>query len=203
VKARAYLPSSIIALLLACGDAFPLPDTFDATFPTGTVCAPTNLGGATFSVRFDTCVYRCVAVDINTASVQYYTTCLGTQCEMVLLASAVAHRVEGELGCDARNLENPPAGECTMQSFEFNGINTPGTEGTYRVSIPYLTLDQGEELLERLDAMQEEPRVIIEDVVGFQMHPSRQFQINIAASNPASPTATELTGADCHTIAAP
>jgi len=205
---------------IACGiDTFPLPDEFDAAFVTGQVCMPTNLatgtseaGGAPqFPIRFDTCLYRCINLDPMT-SVNSSWSCIGNQCQMVVLASGHARRVGGEEDCDARDLPDPPSGECIERSFPFMlsppccttdaAGNNQYVTGDFQVIVPFLDLDQADEVVSRIKAG-ESPSVVVSDVVGNQNIPERQFVVNFDPSHPAVASSDDLGPGDCHSIPAP
>lgn len=196
-------------LASGCADKFPLPEEFDAAFTTGQVCVPSQVatgdGVETYPVRFDLCLYRCVSVDRSTATVRTVYRCGGGQCQMVMLVTAHAYTIDGEEGCDARDLVDPPEGECTSESFEFNvglpTINGEKSTGNFSVSIPYLELEQGQNLVDRL-AAGENPSLVVQEEVGAQNYPERQFVLNFDPAHPVRDAAS-LTSADCKPISAP
>lgn len=208
VKLRTILP--LIALLSSgCADKFPLPDEFDAAFTTGEVCVPSDVktgeGVDSYPVRFDLCLYRCVTVDRSTAKVRTVYRCSAGQCQMVMLVTAHAYTVDGEENCDARDLVDPPKGECSLESFEFNvslpTINGEKSTGDFLVSVPYLELEQGQNVVDRL-AAGENAGVVVQEEVGTQNYPGRQFNLNFDPAHPPR-DATSLTAADCKPISAP
>lgn len=211
VKSPILSIALLATALPACGETFPLPPEFDAAFSTGRICTPSTVATgptATYPVRFELCAYRCIDVDRPTAKVYTAFTCTAGICQMIMLAYAHVIRDDTQEGCDARDLENPPPGECTTETFDFNlGVPLVGeppmpSTGPFTVNVPYLNLDQGQELIDRLEAMQEDPIEVVRDVVGFQMHPQRQFVINFDTN--ATPLMhSDLTEADCKTITAP
>src|SRR5688572_4574147 len=148
---RSFLPILTLLGLVGCGDNVPVPDQFKAAFTTGRVCIPSQIAtdSATthYPVRFEYNLYDCV--HITPGSVRILTVFQGQQ--MVMLAMAELTKdatVEQTLGCDARELETPPAGrfQATTQDFSVSvpqyGDGTRAT-GTFLVTIPYLTLEQG------------------------------------------------------------
>ncbi len=193
-------------LLVACADAFPIPAEFDAAFTVGQVCAPARVQagvGLTYPVRFDLCLYRCITIDRTTAQVRSVYQCAAGQCQMTLLATAHAKRVDTEVGCDARDLVNPPDGQCTTESLAFN-VSVPDfagepAEGDFVVTIPYLELEEGQKVIDRIDAG-ENPATVIQEEVGPKTYPQRQFAVNFSTTHPTTPA---LTDADCHPITAP
>jgi hypothetical protein len=195
----------------AAVDKYPLPDEFDAAFVTGKVCTPgTSRAGADYPIRFETCVYRCVEVDTSQqVQLNSFSLCSGAACQMQLLLTAHLKKVAGQADCDARDLANPPASECTPQQFNFDTMafpksidNTP-MAGVFLVKVPYLDYEQGNRLVSRLKKG-ESPDVVIQDVVGVQDYPQRQFQVVFDPLAPASTLkASELGPETCHAIAAP
>ena len=191
-------------------DKFPLPDDFDAAFATGEVCAPTNVstaaGDETYPVRFDLCLYRCVTLDRSTASLRTLYTCSAGVCQMTMLATVHAYTDTSQDDCDARDLVDPPPGECTTERFDFNiplpTIEEERVNGPFQVSIPYLELEQGERVVARLEGG-EDPRSVVSEEIGFQNYPGRQFTMHFDPSHPAVTGHDQLTAADCHVITAP
>lgn len=211
---RRVTPSRLALLLLclplACVDTFPLPDEFDAAYTTGTICAPSQVAssevGQTYPVRFDLCLYRCVTIDRSTSQVRTAYQCAGGQCQMVLLATARAHKVDTEEGCDARNLVSPPEGECRNETLDFNVrvpvLNGQPASGEFLVTVPYLELEEGQRLSDRLEAG-EDPATVIQEEVGAQNYPSRQFVLRFDPDAAPVTDHSSLAGDDCHTIGAP
>ncbi len=199
----------LLFLTSGCGDKFPLPDEFDAAFTTGQICVPSQVatgeGVDSYPVRFDLCLYRCVSVDRSTATVRTVYRCAAGQCQMVMLLTAHVYTIDGEEGCDARDLVDPPEGECTSESFEFNvsvpTINGEKSTGDFAVSIPYLELEQGQNLVDRL-AAGEDASTVVQEEVGSQNYPGRQFALNFDPAHPSRDFAS-LTDADCKPISAP
>jgi hypothetical protein len=191
-------------------DKYPLPDEFDAAFVTGTVCMPSTIqAGSTFPVRMETCVYRCVEVDLDTVRIRYIGGCQGAACQMQLLLTAHLRNVAGQEDCDARDLPNPPAAECTPQVFPFKDVSalTAGDgsaiSGVFVVTVPYLDYEQGNTLVSRLNNG-EDALTVIPDVVGMQNYPQRQFPVTFDPAAPAVTLTAEQLGAEtCHPIAAP
>ncbi|HSC85934.1 MAG TPA: hypothetical protein VLC09_01635 [Polyangiaceae bacterium] len=200
-------PALAALTLLACGDSFPIPDEFDAGFTVGRICAPESIatGGANtrYPLRLELCLYRCVSIDRSSLSIRTVYQCAGGQCQMTMLASAHARKVVGEEGCDARELVDPPAGECTNEIIDFDAsvptINGEPQEGTFQVTIPYLELEQGQKLLDRIKKG-DDVRTVIQEDVGEQNYPSRQFALEFSAS--AAPV-TSHEGLSCHDVGAP
>lgn len=192
------------SLLFSCADSFPLPDEFDAAFPSGRVCVPKQIqnssASSTYPVRFEFCLYRCVTISPDTARLQTAWQCVGDQCNMVMLATAVAHKVPTESGCDANQLIDPPPGECTNTTIQFNAtvpnLNGNAQSGNFLVSIPYLELEQGQRVVDRIQAGENAGQVLREEV-GTQNYPSRQFQLNF---DPAHTTPGALSETDCTPI---
>ena len=101
--------------------------------------------------------------------------------------------VDAEMNCDARNLVDPPPGECRNEQRDImaNTASADGQQvlmGSYVVNIPFLDLEQGEEVLDRLAVPGASPLMVIQDVVGFETYPGRQFTVNLNQSiiSPAS-----------------
>ncbi len=210
MKTAKFLWLPILGLgALACGDSFPIPDEFDAAFTVGQICAPQSIAtsdGAHYPMRLELCLYRCVSIDRSTAEIRSFYQCAGDQCQMTILASAHAHKVTGQENCDARDLVNPPEGECTNTIIDFDvSVPTIGgavKEGTFAVTIPYLELDQGQKVLDRIDKG-DDPNTVIQEEVGTQNYPSRQFQLVFSKTATPVTDHDSLTGGDCHTIGAP
>jgi hypothetical protein len=213
--------SAALALVCstACVDTFPLPDEFDAAFVTGTVCMPSSVrtgtsqsGGAPeYPLRIETCAYRCIDVDRSTVSIRNHWVCLAGQCEMVLLATAHVLKASGQDDCDARDLPDPPSSQCTVERFEFTlsppccideGSGPEYLNGDVRVTVPYLDLDQGQRVVDRIN-QGESPSTVIEQEVGRQNYPSRQFIVNFDPGHPEVQTHDELGPETCHDIPAP
>jgi hypothetical protein len=191
-------------------DKYPLPDEFDAAFVTGTVCMPSPIqAGGTFPLRMETCLYRCVEVVPGTVAFNYIGGCQGAACQMQLLLTAHLRKVAGQEDCDARDLPNPPAGECTPQVFPFDSVPTlqagdgSPISGLFFVTVPYLDYEQGNTLVSRLNNG-EDALTVIPDVVGMQNYPQRQFPVTFDPAAPAvTLTAAQLGAETCHPIAAP
>jgi hypothetical protein len=207
---RRLLVLLAVPFLAHCGDgAVPIPDHFKAAFATGNVCVPKQVGNgsaaSTYPVRFDFCRYRCISIDRATAQLHSAWQCAGGYCQMVMLATADANRVTTEKGCDARDLESPPPGECTPDSFGFNptvpvSAATGAPEsGDFHVAIPYLTIEQSNKVMARIDAG-ESPLVVLETEVGNQNYPNRQFTVQF---DPGNAAATSIFDSDCTPIGLP
>jgi hypothetical protein len=208
--------SALLVLgLLGCGDNVPVPAEFDAAFATGTVCIPSQIANASptthYPVRFTYNLYDCANVTTGSQQIRSFFTCPGggLPCQMVLLATAHLTKdatVEQTLGCDARNLENPPAGrfEQVIQDFSVSlpNFGSGPVSGPFLITIPYLTLDQGQELVDRLDAG-EDPTIVIPDVVGNQNYPARQITVTFSETATPVGSAAEIPATDCHTISVP
>ena len=209
--------TSAVWLAAGCSvDKFPVPDEFDAAFVTGTVCMPTQIrtgSGAQFAVRFDTCVYRCVQIDRTSGiNLNYGWACSGGVCQMALLATAHMLRVKGEDDCDARELPAPKSSECLPETVGFDDIDPPQCQGSscdeeyptgpFTVMIPYLDLDQGEQVVARVGKGENVVRVV-QDVVGPQRDAERMFTVEFDPSYGQSNDAMALAGPDCHEIPPP
>lgn len=200
---------SLLALA-GCSDSIPLPDEFDAAFTVGQVCAPQNVAtgdpSMTYPVQFDLCVYRCMNIERTTAAVSTMYQCVGDQCQMVMLATAHATRDPDEVGCDARDMADPPADECTTESFLFDvtvpTINDEAKSGDFLVTIPYLELDEGQQVIDRIEAG-EDPNLVIEEEVGEQEYPQRQFNLNFDPSHEPVADHASIPESGCHRIDAP
>ncbi len=216
------LPALPVLLVLvtghSCVDKFPLPDEFDAAFVTGEICMPSAIAtgtteveeGPRYPVRIETCVYRCIEVDRNSVRWHYQWRCSGDQCQMVLLITGHVTRVDGEKDCDARDLPDPPEGECRKEVFEHD-ITTPCCRGDnkdqyatgpFLVAVPYLTFDDSQELSDRV-AKGESATEAAADIVGNQNISARQFMVSFDPSYPPVESVDDLTDADCHHIPAP
>lgn len=209
MKRLSWLGCAVFGLV-GCADSVPVPDVFDAAFATGQVCIPSQIatGGSNthYPVRFTYNLYDCV--HITPGSVRILTVYQGQQ--MVMLATAELTKdtsVESTLGCDARDLESPPAGRYQMTTQDFN-VTLPqfdgGTfaTGPFVITIPYLTLEEGQRVMDRLEAG-EDARQVISEEVGPQTYPGRQISVNF--SETAEPVATpgDIAASDCHDIPLP
>jgi hypothetical protein len=210
MKGRNFALMFALALASCSVDKFPLPDEFDAAFATGQVCAPTNVGtaagAATYPVRFDLCVYRCITLDRSTTQVRSFYSCSAGVCQMMYLATAHAITDQTQQDCDGRDLVDPPSDECRLERFDFNlsfpDFNGERVDGNFLVTIPFLELDQGQRVIDRLQAG-EDPHTVISEEVGVQNYPMRQFNMSFDAAHPTITTHDQLTAADCHDIEAP
>ncbi len=199
-------------------DQGPIPDQFEAMLVTGTVCMPSQIqtgndGDAVaprYPVRFTSCLYRCVTFSPDaTVSMVSIWDC-NTDCRVLLVPTAHFTRVTGEQGCDASQFVSPPAAECTNQTLDFM-ISTPsrgtGTARTYptgpfRVTVPFMTLAQGREYMARTDAGEAESAVL-DDLVGAQSYPTREFYVSFDPSYPAVISADQLAAGECHALPVP
>jgi hypothetical protein len=207
----------LVLCLLGCGDSVPVPDRFDAAFATGQFCIPSAIatGGSNthYPVRFVYNLYDCVGIVPGTVMMR--TVFSGQQ--MVMLATAELAKdttVEQTLGCDARNLENPPEGRYQTITQDFTVSlpryrnDTPSTDddmfatGPFVVALPYLTLEQGQRVIDRIDAG-EDPILVIQQEVGQQNYPSRQVAVNFSETATPVASAAEIPAADCHSIPVP
>jgi hypothetical protein len=201
--------------LVGCGDSVPVPDDFDAAFTTGRICIPSQIANASpttsYPVRFIYNLYDCVNVTPNTQDIVGVFTCpgQGLPCQMVLLATAHLTKdtaVEQASGCDARDLESPPAGRFEEVTQDFNlGLPDFGSgpvSGPFVITIPYLTLDQGQTVIDRL-AEGDDPYTVIQEEVGQQNYPSRQITVNFSATATPVTSAGDIPAADCHDIPLP
>lgn len=199
--------------LVGCADNVPVPDEFDAAFATGQVCVPSNVatGGANthYPVRFVYHLYDCVNITPGTQFIRTIYQGGAPVGTMVMLATAHLTKntaVEQASGCDARDLESPPAGRFTTVTQDFTVSlpkfgETPAT-GPFVVAIPYLTFDQGQELADRIKAG-EDPVTVVGDIVGQQNIPSRQFQVTFSTDATPVPDAASIAASDCHDIPLP
>ena len=73
--------------------------------------------------------------------------------------------------------------------------------GNMNVSVPFMDLEQAEEVAERINAG-ESPHVVVQQVVG-QPPPDRIWTVNYDPAHPAVDDADALSGADCHRISDP
>lgn len=183
-----------------------IPDQFTAYFVAGTVCMPTNISTtSSHPIRFDICRHRCITLGDKSAQAPW--TCQGPQCSMLLMATGQAYRVQTETGCDGRELPEPPPGSCTPESFVFN-MGAPANSATGEpltgnvvVSVPFMDMQQAEEISRRV-AAGEEPNLVVATVVG-QPPPERQWVVNFGPSHPVVTDGYALSGADCHAMSTP
>lgn len=196
--------------LFGCGDTVPVPDVFDAAFATGRFCIPSSIatGGANthYPVRFVYNLYDCV--NITPGTVRILTVFQGPS--MVMMATAELTKdtaVETALGCDARDLESPPAGRFETITQDFSVSLPQFTDGSFatgpfQLTIPYLTLEEGQRVIDRLQAG-DNPVDVIAQEVGPQTIPGRQF--NVTFSETATPVANAdaIADADCHDVPLP
>jgi hypothetical protein len=196
-----------------------VPKEFDAAFVTGEICLPSNIatgtseqGGAPeFPIRIETCVYRCVKVDRSTVNWHYAWRCQGDACYMALLITGHVTRIDAEKRCDARDLPDPPKSECKNEVFEYM-IDPPCCMGegdeagyvadTFVVTVPYLTLEEGEEVIGRINDGEPVTEAAA-GVVGNQSYPARQFTVNFDPSHPVISSHDALGEDTCHHIPAP
>ena len=138
-------------------------------------------------------------------------SCAAGQCRMALLATAHVRRVRGEDDCDARNLPAPKQSECTRETFEWMvpppRCGSPDCTreyptGDFLVFLPYLELEEGQEVVDRIEAG-ESAVVVLQDVVGSQDYRERQFTVNFDPSHPPVSDPSALTPEDCHSIPPP
>ncbi len=201
--------------LVGCGDSVPVPDEFDAAFATGTFCIPSQIATASptthYPVRFVYHLYDCANVTPGTQFIRSFYTCpgAGLPCQMVLLATAHLTKdtaVEQSLGCDARNLQSPPAGRFEEVTQDFSvtlpNFGSGPVTGPFVVTIPYLTLEQGQRVVDRIEAG-DDPYTVVSEEVGQQDYPARKISVNF--SDTATPVAdsSAIPAADCHDIPAP
>ena len=206
----AVVLSGLALLLGACSALGPsLPDEFDAAFTVGEVCIPRQIATGptmTYPAEFNLCLYRCVDVVPGTPTVRTVYQCAGGLCQMVMLATAHVTRVEGQEGCTAEALVNPPAGECTTKSFRFDvavpKFDSGPVEGQFQVTIPYLELEQGQRVVDRLSAG-EDASLVIQQEVGTQNYPQRQFMLDFSTSYTPVPDHDSIPATDCFPISAP
>ncbi len=193
----------------------PVPDTFQAYFVAGDVCMPSQVAtGAMgpntapqYPVRFDICRHRCITLDRATARIETSFLCAAGQCDMIMLARAQAYRVQNQENCDGRELPSPPPGSCEPETFTFmldppcclEGNNY--MTGNMRVSVPFMDLDQADEVSSRV-AAGEPAQNVIAQVVG-PPPADRQWIVNYDPGNAVVSDGATLSGADCHPIAAP
>jgi hypothetical protein len=210
-------PLPILAMLglFGCGDVAPVPAEFDAAFATGTFCIPSQIANASptthYPVRFVYHLYDCVNVTPGTQFIRTIYTCPGggLPCQMVVLATAHLTRddaVQQASGCDARDLESPPSGRFEEVTQDFS-VSLPAFGGTpvsgpFLITIPYLTLEQGQRVIERIDAG-DDPYTVISEEVGQQNFPSRQVSVTFSETATPVASAAAILPADCHTIPVP
>jgi hypothetical protein len=189
-----------------------IPDQFTVYFVTGQVCMPSNAPAGTpggtvpkVPVRFDVCVHRCITV--QEPRLRAWFGCSGALCSMLLMATAQAYRVKTETGCDGRELPNPPPGSCTQQSFPFNNLDAPlltsgdFLTGSVMVSVPFMTMEQAENVSKRIEAG-EDAQLVVATEVGPPPQ-TRQFPVDFQPGNTAVADAMQLSGADCHSMPMP
>jgi hypothetical protein len=199
-------------------DQGPIPDQFEAMLVTGTVCMPSqiqtgkpgDLVAPVYPVRFTTCLYRCVTFSPDVGvSIDSIWDC-NSDCSVTLVPTAPLVRVAAEQGCDASQFVSPPAAECTNQTQDWM-LHTPSraTEspptyptGLFRVTVPFMTLAQGQQYAARTNAG-EAPSDVLKSLVGTQSYPTRQFDVNFDPAYPAVTSADQLVSADCHALPVP
>lgn len=204
--------------LIACGSddedvPIPVPDSFQAYFVSGQVCMPTNIrtgtspgSGPEYPVRFDICTHRCITLARGSSAIRTSFLCAAGQCSMVMLGTAPATRVQAEKNCDGRELLDPPQGSCSPESFTFS-LSPPAfqdgsyIEGDMVVSVPFMNLEQAEQVSKRVEAGENAQQVIAE-VVGAPPA-DRQWIVNYDPAHPVVSDGSSLSGAECHPIAAP
>src|SRR5690606_35166582 len=129
---------------------------------------------------------------------------------MTLLASAHVKRVGGD-DCDARDLPDPPASECTPQTFDFmmtppcctdNGAGNEFRTGPFRVTAPYLDLDQGNAVVARINAG-ESPSQVSTAETWRQRCEGRQCRLMCAHTYPFAASRAARGPETCHATAAP
>lgn len=195
---------------LACTGALPIPDEFDAAFTAGRVCMPSQVatgGVSTYPVRFEFCRYRCINVDKYASKIRAVWQCALGQCNMMLLATTHATRIDSEDKCDGRDLADPPSDECTPETFDFN-VSLPSASdgvvktGDFLITIPYLELEQADRISSRLDAG-EPASLVLQEEAGDQNFPSRQFPVNFDATHAPVEHHDAIADSDCHNIPLP
>lgn len=209
-----WIALALIALG-SCAVVPPIPDEFYAAFPTGQICVPSQIGSPTaetkYPIEFRFCLYRCVDLDpsvpVRLTTAFSCSGAPGVPCNMVMLATAHVLKNPNETGCDATHLANPPPGECRSETVQFMAnvpTNTSGSvvEGDFVVTIPYLELEQGERVVDRLNAGDDRTTVIQEEI-GVQDYPGRKFTLNVSASHPVVADFSAIAATDCRSITAP
>jgi hypothetical protein len=199
-------------------DQGPIPDQFEATLVTGTLCMPSQIQtgrpGDTVSpqypVRFTTCLYRCVTLSPDASTKMDSIWDCNSDCRVILVPIEHFVRVAGEQGCDASQFVSPPPAECTNQTLDWM-IPTPGRgtgssrtypTGPFRVTVPFLTLAQSQQYAARTNAG-EVAGDVLDQLVGTQSYPTREFFVNFDPSYPAVTSADQLGAGDCHALPAP
>jgi hypothetical protein len=205
-----FLALTPCLLVLACSDAVPIPKEFDAAFTAGRVCVPSQIatGGAnqTYPVRFEFCRYRCINLDKYEATIRSAWQCAAGQCSMMLLAATHATRIDSEEDCDGRDLADPPADECTKETYDFvvtlPSANGQPSTGNFLTTIPYLELEQADKIIGRIQAGEDAGTVLKEDA-GSQNYPSRQFMLSFETSYAPVTSHDLIAPSDCHQIPLP
>lgn len=197
-----------ILVAFACSGALPIPDEFDAAFTAGRVCMPSQIatGVSTYPVRFEYCRYRCITID-QAASIRAAWQCALGQCNMMLLATSHATRIDSEDKCDGRDLADPPTDECTPETFDFNVTLPTSSDGAVKtgdflITIPYLELEQADRIVTRLDAG-EPTSLVLQEEAGDQNYPSRQFVVNFDTTHAPVESHDAIAESDCHNIPLP
>lgn len=198
-----------VPFLAHCGDGpVPIPDHFKAAFATGRICVPSQNGnptvGTTFPIRLELCRYRCITLDPGTVTLHDPWRCVGSACQMAMLVTAGASRVTTEPDCDGRDLENPPTSECVPETYTF-AAEVPKADGMplsgiFQVTVPYLTLEQADRVLNRLSDPNADTLEVLTQEVGVQNYPNRQFTLQF---DPSAAVSTAATEADCKSITLP
>jgi hypothetical protein len=209
------LLAGCVGPLLGCSSSdddpfIEVPDTFRATFVAGEACMPSQIQtGASstdsppnYSMTFTVCRHRCISFDLSTVRVQQSFACYVGQCDMAVLTIVKANRVPGEENCNALELVEPPAGECTDQTFEFDDILSPPrfNDGEwiaddFTVTIPFFDIEQGEDVVSRIEAGEPTQQVLMDYP---QTDPNRKFAVNFDPSHAGPPYQL-----DCHDIPPP
>ncbi len=199
-------------LLGACAEEsdppVPLQDTYRFTMQAGRMCihpqahtgaAPGDMP-APVPVRFEACIYRCVeptgAVDFIRA-----WSCTNGNCTYELVPTAVLETISNEQDCDERVLADPPADECSTYTWDDFNISPPVDNmdefvvNTYTMHLPYLTFEEGEELVALTDGGTGTLDAL-DQIVGNQVISEREIDVEFDPSHPEL-THDDLTDADC------
>lgn len=209
---QALIPLLFLSSLSgSCGvDKFPLPESFDVAFAVGKVCIPTEVAtgeaSMTYPVRFDLCRYRCIDLERSTARLHAVHTCALGSCRMVLMATVTAHSKLEEKNCDARDLIDPPPSECEAERFDFF-LPVPLLDGEpvraeTSVHIPFLQLEEGQHVIDRLNDG-DDPNTVILEEVGYLGPPERELTIRFGDEYEPLVSHDDFAATDCHPIELP
>jgi hypothetical protein len=198
------------SLAAACAEEepepIPLEDSYTWTIQSGRVCAPATAHTGSdddIPIRYEMCVYRCLGAS-GPSSHSWAWNCESGNCRFEVVPNWEMEPVVNEKGCDARDLVEPPEGECNDMSFDYN-LSPPKdsmgdyVEKTFEVKVPYLDADQAATFRASLDDGAGFSEALDTALGGLQVIPERAFDMELSTSAPVL-THDDLTDADCHDI---